>query len=418
MIIKGKESDMRKQHFLVAAVLLLVSILACSIPTVPGGSEEPDVTLPPGPVTEPPVEPSAGLQVAYVKSGNVWYWQPGESPRQLTYNGNDSDPQISPEGQYVAYLRGGELWAIGTDGLSEQLLVSSTTLATISPGDILEFNYFDWTTSTPIIVFTTSQVTEAYTVPRDDLNSTIYGGPAPDTAYPLQPDGSGGVPYISPDMSWTAMVQPDKVAMVDINGSSNWHVAFTFDIVLTYSEWTYRPQLVWKADSSGFRILVPASDPLTDPSEPTELWDVPVSGTPSLVLSFVSVPVFEGAPSLAPDGEMVAYLVPASGGTGLIINSSIMGEYYYVFHTMLGLAGWSPDSTRILYWGDSPDQYYIGEIDLPEIPVGDTASVTDPRWVNNDTILYLDGDELRLWSIGEASTLIDTGVDGGYDFAP
>jgi hypothetical protein len=95
-----------------------------------------------------------------------------------------------------------------------------------------------------------------------------------------------------------------------------------------------------------------------------------------------------------------------------------MGEYYYVFHTMLGLAGWSPDSTRILYWGDSPDQYYIGEIDLPEIPVGDTASVTDPRWVNNDTILYLDGDELRLWSIGEASTLIDTGVDGGYDFAP
>jgi len=67
-------------------------------------------------------------------------------------------------------------------------------------------------------------------------------------------------------------------------------------IDLTYSEWAYVPDVAWLPDSSGIRVIIPASDPLGDPTEVTTLWNVPVSGSATVLDTFVAAPAFASAP--------------------------------------------------------------------------------------------------------------------------
>ncbi len=83
-------------------------------------------------------------------------------------------------------------------------------------------------------------------------------------------------------------------------------------IDLTYSEWAYVPDVAWLPDSSGVRVIIPASDPLGDPTEVTTVWNVPVSEFATVLDTFVAAPAFASAPVISPDGSILLYLMESS----------------------------------------------------------------------------------------------------------
>jgi hypothetical protein len=245
-------------------------------------------------------------------------------------------------------------------------------------------------------------------MPRFDLFLIDADG-APDAVVGFEPPGSGGVPYVSPDGNMVAMVQGDRVYTVGVTGIPSWQLALTFEPILTYSEWVYVPSLVWKADSSGFFVLVPASDPLGYPMETSEVWEVPLGGTPVVVQTFWAVPVFEMFPVLAPNGYSSVYLAGTGDARTVNVFTTGAGIIEYATYSVgnAGVSQWSPDSSRFLFWGGPPQTFYIGQVGLPPILVGDTPGVEAPRWAGNDRLVYQDSGGLRLWPIGGTSIPID-----------
>ena len=103
----------------------------------------------------------AELQKVFAKEGHIYYFSDGKDEIQLTFNGKDSAPALSPDGKNVAFLRksdreaylavgapedylqsgpdailADQVWIIGVDGKNEKLLVEDN-----NPDD---FGYDKW----------------------------------------------------------------------------------------------------------------------------------------------------------------------------------------------------------------------------------------------------------------------------------
>ncbi|MEW6092602.1 MAG: hypothetical protein AB1531_01425, partial [Chloroflexota bacterium] len=290
--------------------------------TPPGTGVTPEVPLPP-PAVAPP------LQVVYSKSGNIWLWTEGGSPVQLTSSGSDRSPELNTDGTQVAFLHGEELWAINTDGSNLRQLVSGAYLASLVPPSTGTgvIHWFDWDPAYAYVWFGTSEQGEAYTIPVFDLHSvSAAGGTAP---FMAESPGYGGVATFSPDGTKVAMAQPTKIIFMYYLDGAGYRDALTFPLVLTYSEWFYIPEVVWLADSSEFRTVIPAHDPLADPYEGTYFWSVPVSGSPVSVAGFIASPAFMDTPRISPDGVNVGYMSPNGANTDLYLNGFYIGNVMY-----------------------------------------------------------------------------------------
>ena len=406
---------MRKPSFLFAASIaaVLISVLACSI--------NPTVTPGPGPgiVTDTPELPPpaiAILRAAYIKGDNIWLWTEAAGSLQLTFSGGAYSPALSEDGQVVAFLRAGELWAVNADGSAERRLIDSAYLSTLEVApDTALVDDIVWRPGSHTIYFNTLTVAgmAGYQIARHDLNSIDA-----DLGFPslinLESPGSGGVPYVSPDATVVALAQPDKVIFMEVTGAF-YTVALTFDFVLTYSEWAYVPELVWLADSSGVRVVTPAHDPLGDPTELSTFWNVPVSGAPSVLTTFLAAPIFMGFPYISPDGSTVLYAAQVPAGLELhTIRSDGTDTLFGTYGAgNLGLEGWNPDSLHFVYW-QVPTQWRYMTLGLDN-PLGDTPAATRVEWVDSIRYFYLNGNELRRADLGSASSLIDSGVSE-YDW--
>lgn len=424
---------MKKRNLLLifGSLAILASMLACSIPVVPtavpGGGDpgtggDPVVVtdapvVPVGPVAPPP------LTVAYVRAGNVWVWTEVGGSRQLTFTGDAGGPSVSSDGQVVAFIRNGELWAVNADGTNERVLVDTAYLNTIvvpnADGDHAEVNQVVWyPDGGHMLYFNTLTVAGiiGYRIPRFDLYSVHADAPL-GSAINVQPAEMGGIPYISPDRTVVALVQPTKVIFMAVDGSF-YVEAFTFPMALTYSEWFYVPEVVWMPDSSGVRLVVPATDPLGDPTEVSTFWSVPVSGAPMALTTFLSVPVFSNFPYVSPNADSVLYLVETDGMAQIhSINSGGADTFYFWYDpNTVGVTGWAPDSVHFTFWNPAPVNAGYGASDT-NMALGDSPMVRSIGWVDASRFFYLNGEELRLGSVGGASALVDSGVSD-YEFVP
>jgi len=376
----------------------------------------------PGVTTEPVLPPPAialPLEVVYSKAGNIWLWtEVSDTPVQLTSSGTDRSPRLDPSGTRVAFLRGFELWTINTDGSNLRFLVSTAFLASLVPPTTGTgvIHWFQWDLIYPYVWFGTSEQGEAYTIPVFDLFSvSADGGSDP---FRAGAPGYGGVATFSPDGTKVALAQPTKIVFMYHLDGTGYRDALTFDIVLTYSEWFYVPEVVWKDDSSEFRTVIPAHDPLGDPSEGTEFWSVPVSGSPVLLGGFTAVPAFMDFPRLSPNAMNVLYMMPNGGNSDLYLTGFTIGNELYSSYppSQWGTVGWAPDNTGFVYWMDDTRSLWLGYLGSAAVPLTDTAHAEQIQWVDLVRLLFISDGDLRLGYAAGASAVLDTGVDRGYDF--
>ncbi len=92
-------------------------------PTANGGGGNVPPGRTPSPSAPPDVNPAIQIQgsLVYVKAGNLWI-QTGNTARQLTTTGRDSQPTWSPDGTWVYFIETRE-----TRGTSRRRASSSTT---------------------------------------------------------------------------------------------------------------------------------------------------------------------------------------------------------------------------------------------------------------------------------------------------
>jgi hypothetical protein len=251
-----------------------------------------------------------------------------------------------------------------------------------------------------------------YRIPKVDLYS-IDADAGTDAVATIETAGSGGVPYFSPEGTVVALIQPDKIIFLEVTGAF-WNIALTFPNVLTYSEWGYVPEVVWLPDSSGVRVVIPASDPLGDPTEVTTVWNVPVSGSATVLDTFVAAPAFASAPVISPDGSIVLYLMESGSNSNLQVRYVGGAETGYTSAETghIGIVNISPDSTRFVYWLPQLSNTYIGAVGEIASSVSDISpNATAVHWVDNNRLIFIgDGGDLRYRSVDGVSSLIDAGV--------
>ncbi len=355
------------------------------------------------------------LKIVYTKTSGLWLWD-GSASRQLTNSGPDSSPKISDDGQVVAFSRAGELWAVNVDGSNERALASSAELAALPRGaeGKPEVSQFVFAPGSHDVYFNTLLMTESYPIAQYDLAKVNADAPVVQS---LLKNDAGGKIVFSPDGRKIALVQPEKINLVNADGSG-FKTLFTFKMVSTYSEWFYLPEIVWMPDSSGFKTVIPASDPLANPKELTRFYFVPAAGGEAAKLAeFLAAPVFQAGVFISPDGTKVLYGKEQGGNLELrVIDASTADKMvFWLPRDKFGLRGWTPDSRGILYWRDDTRRAWLLAADGQTLPLSDVAYADSVTWVDASRYLFVNETELRLRSLGQ-TVLIDAGFGGEFDF--
>jgi hypothetical protein len=370
--------------------------------------------------------PPRALQVAYVKDGNVYIWTEGESSVGLTSTQDAIRVSISDDGQFIAYERGdpnnfittSELWVVNTSGVTNaQLLVSQAEMDALkiaSPfpnASGMGIDVLDWKPKTHQIFYSTVPRFEGpgY-APSEDMRMINVDTMEKKTIFDY---GQGGIFYFSPDGTQVALSSSDHISLANADGSNLRPNVLTFPLVGTYSEYQYRPRPHWATDSGSLRVAIPPEDTLATPIPPTELWTIPVDGSPATRIGTIFAIPFAWpdnafSPTLERVGYAQSYGEPTENLREIHIASSDGAEnMIYAAGTSAEFLHWTPDGTRFVYLLDNGTDYgmYLGSIS------GDASTITTApntiqqmRWVDNSRFLFLyqtgNVQELRISHVG------------------
>jgi len=438
------------KRILLALSILLITTLACEflptqdpgIPpedviatsvaaTLAAGGGSPAAEDPGAPTAEPSPEPPALLQIAYVKDGDVWFWQEGGTPSVLTALGDAVEVYLSSDGQVAAFIRTAdyiheEIYAVNTDGSNLRALVSSADFASmvLQPDAISAVPYrVAWVPGTHTLAFNTRLTFEGPGLILPDELRLVNTDPV-SLSLLLSP-GTAGDFYYSPDGSQIALVTGTQISVVNSDGS-NRRDLLTFPDVITYSEYIYYPPVSWSPDGSFLRTIIPPHDPLAAPPEVTTIWQLPVDGSPpSTLMTLTAVSFFQDIAALSPDLNKVAYLTVITPGSPPIVdlhisNADGSGDVVYT-NGGYGFEAWSLDGEHFIYTenGHNPR---VGRLGDPPVDLTGITLMVNPYWVDGARFLYLNrlsgSWELWLRELGTAGTLLDstTGEMIQYNF--
>jgi hypothetical protein len=437
-----------RTRILLALTVLLITSLACEYLPTPGPELPPgDViatsvaaTLAAGvgdPATDEPgappdtPEPPPLLRIAYVKDGDVWYWEEGGPHLVLTALGDVSDAVLSSDGLMVAFVRqlsyeNLEIYAVNTDGSNLHPLVTLADFATMvtMPDAISAVPYrIAWVPGTHILAFNTRMTFEGPGLILPDELRLVDADSV--TLSVLMAPGTGGNFYYSPDGTQIALVNSTLISVVDADGS-NRRDLLTFPFVITYSEYAYYPPVVWSSDSTYLRAAIPPADPLLDPPDPTIIWHLPADGSPeSSIASISSVPFFHSNVIISPDLNKISYLSMVTPGAPPIVdlhiaNADGSGDVIYNSGDRY-FEAWATDGEHFIFTeaGNNPK---IGRVGDPPLDITGVTRMVNINWVDETRYLYLNrlsgSWELWLREMAIPGVLIASSAsDGiGYDF--
>jgi len=354
--------------------------------------------------------PSLTLKLAYIKEGDLWYWEDGQPPLQLTNLGDAYLVALADDASQVAYAReldygSRELWVVNTDGSGARALVDSPAFQemtfyeeelTAAPLQL------DWLPGTNQVIFSTRIIYEGPGMVRkhelrgvDALSRTMTV---------LADDEYGGYFSISPDGTKIALALPDRISLVNADGS-DLRELYSFPHIDTGSEWWYYPPLNWTLDSTAVRVIIPPERPMFDLDVPTRIMHLPVDGSSPRVLGEVlTIPVFYSEAMLSPDARQLAYVGPgASGeiGNGILVYASADGSGAAPYDEgQITLYTWLPDNRQIIYSINGINQ--IGNTAGEKIPLKVPGILLKVKFVDPSRFLFVSPKEgtQQLW-LGE-----------------
>lgn len=438
----------KQKIFLALAVLLLASLACDYLPTP--APEEPgppsddivatavSATLtaaagesPATDTPEPLPDAPPHLRIAFVKDGNVWFWEEGGAPMALTSLGDVLDVVLSDDGLVVAFVRQvdpthEELHAVNTDGSGLRPLVISATFDTmISHPDALSAVPYrlDFVPGTHTLAFSTRLTFEGPGLVLPDELRLVDADSAALSI--LLAPGQAGDFYYSPDGSQIALVTADQVSVVNADGT-NRRDLLSFPVVITYSEYNYYPPVLWSSGSDTLRAAIPPNDPMANPPELTTVWHLPADGSPpNILMNMATAPFFQDTATLSPDINKVAYLVQIISGSPSPVElhlSNVDGSGDVIYDTgELRFEAWSTDGEHFIYTqlGSNPK---IGRVGHPSQPIGGVSLMRDVTWIDPTRYLYLNraGSNWELWlgELGVPAILLGSSPGNlvGYDF--
>lgn len=359
--------------------------------------------------------PSAQLRIAYVKDGDVWYWGEGGESRPLTDRGGVEDVILSDDGKLVVYTRqrkDGRIALLVTDieegGFRPLVHADQLEAMKNDPNALGVAPYrFDWVPGTHTVIYNTMLPSEAALILQDDLR--LVNADNGNHTELLAP-GNGGAFYYSPDGSQIAVVQPSSISVMNADGSERREL-FRYKNVYTYSEFEYYAKPLWISDGSRLMVVIPAPDPMGDPTAPTKVWEIPIDGSePILRKALVVSPGFSAY--LSPDLKKLAYkssMDPDSVFRSLEIVELDGPQEITYDQGEIFFDSWSPAGERFVYTLDN--SIFVGGLGEPPQAIGREGPVYFLRWVDADSFLYIlkfdNGWQLRRWEDGSPDKQID-----------
>lgn len=321
-------------------------------------------------------------RVVYAKHDGVWLWDVSAPPKQLTHSAGDQSPKISDHGSMVAFLRGGDLWAVYADRGPERLLLS------VQGG--LRSDQFHFAPQSHTI----------YVNYGNKLVKIVADAPTPHEL-PIATRAGMGFAF-SPDGSRIALLSSNRIDVIKADGSEL-KTVFTFPLVPGYI-----PEIVWLPDGSGFQTVIPSPD-LTGHAR---FMFISMNGLIAAKLAeFDMSPAAANRSFIAPDGSKVLYIKPHGNDVELHTIDAGTADQAYFSHSPkgFGLLGWAADSSHFLYWLDDPHQVLLG----PGEPVAlvDVPTAAGVVWVDKQSFLFVHQTELRFRILGQPSVVLDDGLN-------
>jgi hypothetical protein len=276
-----------------------------------------------------------------------------------------ADPAISPDGQLVAYMVGlqgepRELWVVGADPTLNppRILVETADVPSPNPANEWYPRRFAWRAGTRTLFFDTRwQPVGGVQGPGEYVNSDLWLADADSpTIAAILGEGLGGNWAASPDGSYVAFSYATGVGLVSADGSTLRRDVVTFPSIITYSEYQFKPDLFWQADSLAFNLAVPSADPMApDPS--ASLYRVSTDG---VVQGLATVPgnfVFGGniRPAFSPTGAFAVYSQIQSGSSQtedvhlLRLSGDVPSDTIVDTRDLVIGGGWSPNGDHFAY---------------------------------------------------------------------
>lgn len=417
------------------AVAATLTALATTGPAT--GTAEPATATP---ITEatPTVAAALTCAVAYADAANLFCLSADGTPQRLAAAPSGQqiwDPAISPDGQLVGYLVGApgapsELWVVGADPALNppRALVAPAQVPSANPDNIWYPRRFAWQPATRTLFFDTGwQPVGGIQGPGEYINNDLWRADAdsPEVALVLG-EGLGGNWAVAPNGNFVAFSYPEGLGLVNADGTNLRREVVTFPAILTYSEYAFKPDIQWHADSLAFSVAVPSRDPMA-PDAHITLYRV---GTDGIAAPLGTLPgnfVFGGLsrPAFSPSGRFLAYsqLQPGSSQTEDIhlvdLDAAPPADTIVDAKDVPSGWGWSPNGDHYLYAstpGGVPGSGYDLGLEGPIRPwAPGLTAILDLEWADPATFYFIGQINSAGWSLyrvalGSEPVLVASGL--------
>jgi Tol biopolymer transport system component len=307
--------------------------------------------------------------VAFASAGQVYCPGEGGAPLMVAEDtrGTISDVAVSSDGAWVAYIVNlppdnatSELWAVNPGSEAAPVrLVGPDQLLGPQPDTTSSPRNIAWLAGTHTLIFDTRFVPSGgIQGPGEYINNDLWRVEAETGALRnLLPAQAAGNFHPSPDGRFIAISTAQRISRINADGS-NLLTVLEYLPIITYSEYQYKPAVVWSRDSSAFYVVLPSTDPLAADTKGT-FYRIGADGVATVLLEKPGNFVFGGPlpAGISPNGAHVVYgQVNAQGATDLILLNTD-GSAPTIFSSTSTSAngwGWSPDSEWFVY-GIVPD---------------------------------------------------------------